>query len=78
MQAAAHTLSVDRVEEGGPSARAGLQPGELVLAIDGVSTHDMTESELRERVRGDVGTFVVLRVRRPDGRERDVRIERGP
>ncbi|MBL8678228.1 MAG: PDZ domain-containing protein [Myxococcales bacterium] len=78
MHTAPRALSVERVEEGGPAARAGLLPGERVLAIDGVSTHDMTEIELRERVRGDVGSYVVLRVRGSDGRERDVRIERGP
>jgi len=71
-------LVVERVERDGPAARAGLSEGESVIAIDGVSTHDLTADELRDRVRGEVGTFVTLRVRGRDGAERDVRIERGP
>lgn len=71
-------LVVERVDNGGPAARAGLLTGESVIAIDGVPTHDLTEEELRERVRGEVGSWVTLRVRGASGDERDVRIERGP
>jgi carboxyl-terminal processing protease len=69
---------VEHVERDGPAARAGLSEGETVVAIDGVPTSDLTAEELRDRVRGEVGTFVTLRVRGRDGSERDVRIERGP
>lgn len=75
---AGSALTVERVEARGPAAIAGLRVGESVLAIDGVPTHEMTERELRDRVRGEVGSWVVLRVRDRDGAERDVRIERGP
>lgn len=71
-------LQVERVQPNGPAAIAGLRVGESVLAIDGVPTEDMSEQELRDRVRGDVGSVVVLRVRDGAGAERDVRIERGP
>lgn len=69
---------VERVESAGPAGRAGLRAGESVLSIDGVATSEMTADELRERVRGEVGSWVVLRVRASDGAERDVRVERGP
>jgi C-terminal processing protease CtpA/Prc len=71
-------LVVDRVDSDGPAGRAGLRAGESVLAIDGVATSELTADELRDRVRGDVGTWVVLRVRASDGAERDVSVERGP
>jgi carboxyl-terminal processing protease len=71
-------LSVLRVERGGPAARAGLRVGDRVLAVDGVTTSDMTEAELRARVAGEVGSFVSLRVLGEDGAERELRIERGP
>jgi S1-C subfamily serine protease len=71
-------MTVERVEPEGPAARAGLRVGDTVLAIDGVPTADMTEAELRERARGEVGSIVVLRVRSADGALRELRIERGP
>lgn len=47
-----------------PAMRAGLQDGDLLLAVDGVSTVGITESETVLRVRGESGTPVVLTVSR--------------
>jgi regulator of sigma E protease len=48
-----------------PAARAGLQPGDRILAIDG---KPVTATQISERIRGSKGRPLVLTVRR-DGRE---------
>jgi carboxyl-terminal processing protease len=62
---------------GGPADRAGLQPGDVLLAVDDVA---LATPELRarfaERVRGAAGTTVRLRLRRGDD-EFEVALARG-
>lgn len=58
-------------------ARAGLEPGDEILAIDGREVHDMTREDVVKSLRGDVGSSVTLRIRR-DELTRDVKVERGP
>ena len=47
-----------------PAQKAGLQPGDLILAVDGADTRGWTADELANRVRGKAGTHVVLRIDR--------------
>jgi carboxyl-terminal processing protease len=47
-----------------PAARAGLKPGDLILAIDDNPVTDMTLSDAVERLRGAIGTQVKLTMRR--------------
>jgi carboxyl-terminal processing protease len=47
-----------------PAERAGLQPGDRVLAIDGAPTRDLTLAEAMKRLKGPVGSKVVLEVMR--------------
>jgi carboxyl-terminal processing protease len=47
-----------------PAARAGLKPGDLILAIDDSPVTDMTLSDAVERLRGPIGTQVKLTLRR--------------
>jgi carboxyl-terminal processing protease len=47
-----------------PAARAGMKPGDLILAIDDAAVTDMTLSEAVEKLRGPIGTAVKLTVRR--------------
>jgi carboxyl-terminal processing protease len=47
-----------------PAARAGMKPGDLILAIDDAPVSDMTLSEAVEKLRGPIGTQVKLMVRR--------------
>jgi carboxyl-terminal processing protease len=53
------------VFEGGPADRAGVRPGDLIEAIDGVSTEGLDLRKAVERLRGPEGTEVVVRVLRP-------------
>ena len=47
-----------------PGWKAGVQPGDLILAIDGTNTADITMEEVLSRLRGPVGTKVTVNLRR--------------
>lgn len=51
---------VEAVQPGGPAEAAGVLPGDLITAIDGKNTGDMTLEEARNSVRGKKGTEVVF------------------
>jgi carboxyl-terminal processing protease len=50
--------------DGTPAARAGIQPGDLIVAIDGKSTHDTGLDEIVRVLRGKPGTSVKLTIAR--------------
>lgn len=56
---------------------AGLEPGDVVLTIDGEHVASMTPELARRRLRGDAGTRVRLTVLRGD-EVLHVEVERGP
>jgi len=59
---------VDAIE-GSPAAKAGLATGDVLEAIQGVSTRDMPLAYAEQLLRGEAGTSVevsVLRIRRPE------------
>ncbi len=47
-----------------PAARAGIKPGDLILAIDGAAVNDMTLQQAVDKLRGTIGTSVKLTLRR--------------
>lgn len=47
-----------------PAAKSGLQVGDTITAIDGVSTTDLTLSDLISRIKGSAGTEVTISVSR--------------
>ncbi|MBQ4122539.1 S41 family peptidase [bacterium] len=47
-----------------PGERAGILPEDEILAIDGVSTKDMTVDKAADRIRGEKGTTVKLLIKR--------------
>ena len=47
---------------GSPSDKAGMVPGDQILAVDGVSDLDMTINECSSRMKGEAGTSVVLTI----------------
>ncbi|MEM6963079.1 MAG: PDZ domain-containing protein [Myxococcota bacterium] len=62
----------------GPSASAGLRPGDRVLAIDHRPVRNLVLEEAIERLRGPVGTQVKLQVQQGTEPSRDLIIERVP
>jgi carboxyl-terminal processing protease len=64
------------VVEGSPADRAGLRPGDAVIALDGQRTDRAGTSRLVELVRGEVGTTVTLRIRSADGTVRNLSMVR--
>jgi carboxyl-terminal processing protease len=47
-----------------PAARAGIQPGDLIFALDGEPVQGLTLQEAVERMRGKVGTPIKVSIRR--------------
>jgi carboxyl-terminal processing protease len=64
------------VFEDSPAAGAGLQTGELIIAVDGTATEGKTLDEVAGMVRGEAGTTVDVTVRAEGGTERTVTITR--
>lgn len=62
---------------GAPADKAGLRPDDVILAIDGHDTTDMTPDDAAKLIRGRVGTTVVLTIRRASGTPFDVKVVRG-
>jgi len=61
---------------GTPAEAAGMRAGDIILLIDGDSTEGITLSEAAVRIRGEIGTTVVLTVRHEDGVTEDIPIVR--
>ncbi len=62
-------LTILSVFEGGPAAKAGLQPGDRFLSIDGEEARDVRLYDAVRRIRGEPGTTVEVTVRR-EGQEK--------
>lgn len=62
--------------DGTPADRAGLQPGDLIVAIDGESTQDMGLAKIVRELRGEPGTKVTITVLRGTKSPFDVTITR--
>jgi carboxyl-terminal processing protease len=58
-------------------AKAGLEIGDEVVAIEGRDVRQLGPDEIRNALRGPVGTRVTLTLRK-DGLTRDVGVARGP
>ena len=62
---------------GSPAVRGGLECGDEILAIDGITTSGLTASEASERMKGKPGTSVTFNVRKVrTGEIKDITIVR--
>jgi len=61
---------------GSPAEAAGMLAGDKILSIDGESTEGETLSQSAMRIRGEIGTTVVLTVKHEDGTIEDISIVR--
>jgi len=68
---------VKAVFEHGPAAKAGLQAGDEIIAVDGRTMTDLTLSDVGRRLRGKPGTTVTLTLRSDgQGPPRDLAVTR--
>jgi carboxyl-terminal processing protease len=71
-------IMIRAVQAGAPAAKAGVQAGDQILAIDGEPMTERTLSDVVDRLRGPVGAPLVLTVLRPtQGAEYAISIKRG-
>ncbi|MFZ4801305.1 MAG: S41 family peptidase [Chlorobium sp.] len=63
------TLLVVTPLSGGPSAAAGISSGDRILAIDSTSAVGITQQEVLKKLRGKLGTKVLLKIFRPLNRQ---------
>lgn len=70
-------LLIDGVIEGSPAQAAGLEPGDVMVAVDGVSIVDMELDQAVELIRGEEGTKVeITYLRQGRGQRRRVTLTR--
>lgn len=62
--------------EGSPAFLAGIRPRDRILKIDGVPTVSLSLDEAAERMRGPIGSRVVLTIRREDKEPIDLELVR--
>jgi carboxyl-terminal processing protease len=59
-----------------PAMQAGIEAGDILEAVDGVSTADLSLLTVGLKIRGQVGTAVALKVSKGHGEHKDVHIIR--
>ncbi len=62
--------------EGTPAYSLGIQSGDVIVKIDGVSTHGYSAEDAVKRLRGDEGTPVTITIARDGEPNRDYKITR--
>lgn len=68
---------VHEIRPGTWSEASGLQPGDRVLAVDGVDVTELPYGAVRAAMRGPVGTVALLSVQR-EGELLEIQVERRP
>jgi carboxyl-terminal processing protease len=69
-------LRVATVYKQTPAREAGIQPGEVITAVNGESIAGKDADAVTSRIRGPAGTEVTLTIRSRDGKSRDVTLTR--
>ena len=69
-------LTVVSPIEGSPSEKAGVKPGDLIVAVDGASLAGQTVDEARDKIRGKKGTEVTLSIVRKGAAPIDITVVR--
>lgn len=77
VDAATGELEVVTPIAGSPAELAGIKPRDRILEIDGISTTTLTLDEAAARMRGQAGTKVTLKVKRPTTETQEIPLVRG-
>jgi membrane-associated protease RseP (regulator of RpoE activity) len=70
-------VRVVEIPAGSPALAGGLQPNDMILAVDGHSVADLPDAKLHALLAGEVGSIVQLRVDRA-GTIHELRVQRAP
>ncbi len=70
------SLEIVSIIRGSPADQAGLQAGDRIVQVDGVETDEMSTDEAADLLKGGEGSWTELRLRDPEGVERQVRLMR--
>ncbi|MHB1921896.1 MAG: S41 family peptidase [Chitinophagaceae bacterium] len=60
-----HWTVISEVYPGGPMQAAGIQPGDILVSLDGQGARDMSEEEISKFLKGDPGSNLSLVIRNP-------------
>ena len=71
-----HRLTVVTPLEGSPALKAGLRPGDVIQAIDGKATQEMTLQDAIARILGKPATSIHLKVAHHDGVVENLKVTR--
>lgn len=69
-------VDVARPIDGSPAYRAGIISGDIIIAVEGVSTLDLTIDEVVKRLKGPEGTKVTMTILRGESKTFEVTVER--
>lgn len=70
------TLRVIAPIAGSPAERAGIQPSDRIMKINGIPTTELTLDEAAERMRGAIGSPVTLTIKHEDNEQSDIALTR--
>lgn len=62
--------------EGTPGSEAGIRTGDKIVKIDGVDTKDVALDQVAAKIRGEIGTKVVLTIHRDGEEDKDYELTR--
>ncbi len=57
-------ITVISTMDGSPAQRAGIRPGDRIIAVDGISAQNMRLEQLSLKVKGEPGTELILTIQR--------------
>jgi C-terminal processing protease CtpA/Prc len=70
-------MVISRIKENGPAVGSGIESGDRLIAVDGISLETRSSSELSKILLGAAGTQARLEIRKAHGKIIEVEITRG-
>ncbi len=67
-------FAIQALTKDGPAHLAGLEVGDIIMAVDGISVAGKTSDDLRSLIQADYGKDAMVTVLSPDGSSRDVAV----
>lgn len=68
-------VSFGRIFDNTPASKVGIKTGDVLIAVDGNSIENLSNSEIANKVKGKIGTTVLIKYKR-DNLEKEVEIKR--